>query len=98
MTRWKVELRLPILVIGAEDIQIKFGRHRKVAGPYLIISRACGLALDTGNESEPDKWPILWPPHAERQQLWYLRPTGMIGEFAIVSAANGLALDATRQT
>jgi uncharacterized protein YfaS (alpha-2-macroglobulin family) len=40
MTRWKIELRLPILTIGAEDIQIKFRRNRKAAGPYLIISRA----------------------------------------------------------
>src|ERR1039458_6676011 len=67
-------------------------------GPYLIISRACGLALDTGNQSEPGNWTILWSPHAERQQLWYLRPTGVIGEFAVVSADNGLALDATRET
>jgi hypothetical protein len=98
MTRWKIELRLPILTIGAEDIQIKFRRNRKAAGPYLIISRACGLALDTGNQSEPGNWTILWSPHAERQQLWYLRPTGVIGEFAVVSADNGLALDATRET
>jgi len=29
MARWKIELHLPFLVIGVEDMQIKFSRHRR---------------------------------------------------------------------
>ena len=67
-----------------------------MAGPYLIISRACGLAFDPGHQSQPGNWVIVHPPHAERQQLWYLQPTGVEGEFSVVSDENGLALVATR--
>ena len=98
MTRWKVELHLPMLVVGAEDIQVKFGRHHKEAGPYLIIGRACGFAFDTAYATGPGHGLILWPPHALRHQLWYLRPTGTTGEASVISAANGLAIDATEET
>jgi Ricin-type beta-trefoil lectin domain-like len=98
MVRYKVELHLPILVLGAEDIRVRFRRRRKAAGPYLIISRACGLALDTGRKVEPGGHVTVWPPHAEPQQLWYLRPTGVSGEIALFSAANGLALGSVSST
>ena len=99
VTRWKVELHLPLLVIGAEDITVKFGRRRlRKAGPYLIIARACGLAFDTAFASSPDSEVTLWPPHALLHQLWDLRPTGVAGEVAIIAATNGLALDATKET
>ena len=100
VTRWKVELHLPMLVIGAEDISVKFGRQRrqKEVGPYLIIGRASGLALDTASASGPGGKVILWPPNALPHQLWDLRPTGVVGEVAVVAAENGLALDATQET
>jgi Ricin-type beta-trefoil lectin domain len=102
MVRGKIELHLPGLVIGADDIDMtgvgrKFGRSKPAAGPYLIISRASGLALDTGLQHVGARV-ATWPPHAESQQLWYLRPSGVKEEAVIISAANGLALDATRET
>jgi Ricin-type beta-trefoil lectin domain-like len=98
MARWKIELHLPMLVVGAEDIRIKSRRRRRAVGPYLIISRVCGFALDAGISGSSESWTTLYTPHAERQQLWHLCPTGIAGEFAIVSAAYGLALDATQET
>jgi hypothetical protein len=57
MARFKVELHqvlhLPILVIGVEDIQVKFRKRRGEAGPYLIVSRVCGLAFNTAFETGP---------------------------------------------
>ena len=97
--RAKFELRLQILGVGAEGIEGTFGRRRrKESGAYLIIARACGFAFDTAFASGPGNRVILWPPHGLRHQLWHLRPTGVAGEVAIVAVANGLALDATRET
>ena len=99
MVRWKVELHLPLLVVGAEDIHVKFARRRREAGPYLIISRACGYALDADQRaSGPGQLLIVFSPHAQPNQLWYLRPTGMADEVSIISAANGMAVDATQET
>jgi hypothetical protein len=36
---------------------------------------------------------LLQRPYALKRQLWQLLPTGIAGEFAIVSTDNGLALD-----
>ena len=57
-----------------------------------------GLLSILHSRPGPGGQAILWPPHALRHQLWQLRPTGVVGEFAIISAANGLALDATSET
>ncbi|MEU7866438.1 RICIN domain-containing protein [Dactylosporangium sp. NPDC049140] len=98
MVRFKVELRLPGLAIGIDDVQTVFKRQPKVAGPFLIVGRACGLALDTAFAVDNGSWALTWPPHAHRHQLWYLRPSGVAGEVSVVSAANGLALDSTVET
>jgi Ricin-type beta-trefoil lectin domain-like len=63
-------------------------------GPYLLSGCDRGLALDTagGMENQP---PILWPLNGGRRQRWYFYRTEGPGECLIVSADNGLALDAT---
>lgn len=91
----KVEIRLPGITIGTDDIGGAFG-SRTERGPFLIISRACGLALDTGGRDDDGSRAEVHPTDSRRRQLWYLRPTGHSGEVLIVSADNGLALDATR--
>jgi Ricin-type beta-trefoil lectin domain-like len=90
------ELRLPGLTIGARNISLKSRRRRRRdAGPFLIIARDCGWAFDTAFKREPD-WAVnMWPAHGLSHQLWLLLPTGVKGEFMIVSVANGLALDCT---
>lgn len=101
MARLKVELHLPGLVIGIDDIKMtglsrRFRRGRP-AGPYLITGRASGMALDTGRQY--DAGPVGGgPPHAFPHQLWYLRPSGVKDEATIISASNGLALDSTIPT
>ncbi len=93
--RVRVEIRLPGIAIGTDDVEALFKRGSD-AGPFLITSRPCGLCLDTGFASDNGAPVILWPPHGRRHQLWYLQPTGRKGETLVVSADTGLALDATR--
>jgi hypothetical protein len=70
-----------------------FRRRRAPRGPFLLIARNRGLALDTAFGMEDDN-PILWPAHALPHQLWYFHKTGYADQFLILSVANGLALDA----
>src|ERR1700689_1299013 len=63
-------------------------------GPYFLSGRDRGLALDTAGRIENQK-PILWPLNAGSRQRWYFRRTTYLGECLIVSADNGLVLDAT---
>ncbi len=91
--RVKVELKLPLITVGTDDVGALFKRGED-AGPFAVTSRACGLALDTGLGSDNGTRPLLWPPHARRHQLWYFRPSGHKGEVLIISAESGLALDA----
>lgn len=102
MARAKIELHLPGLTVGVDNIQVtgfgrRFGR-KKPAGPYLITNRSSGLALDTAHQWDLGSRVATWPPHAHPHQLWYLRPSGIQGEVTIISAANSLALDSTRET
>jgi hypothetical protein len=100
MTRMRVEAKLqlpmPGLVIGIDDIRTPSRRRKKVAGPFLIIARDCGLALDAGRQPGPGKVPLLWAPHAQPWQLWFIHSSGHQGEAIVTSMACNLALDSTR--
>jgi Ricin-type beta-trefoil lectin domain-like len=98
MSPVKVELRLPGLSIGTDDVRTVFRRKTKTSGPYLIINRACGLALDTVFATDPGAIPHMWPPHGQQHQLWDLKPSGVASELLIASLANGLVLDSTTPT
>jgi hypothetical protein len=94
-----IGLNLPGFSIGINNIEMtglvsKFGRA-KPAGPYLITSRDSGLALDTLQYPKGSRIGAL-PPNADPQQLWYVRPSGVKDQVAIVSAASHLALDSAR--
>src|SRR4051812_18623593 len=91
--KFKVELKLPLISIGVDDVGALFKRD-KDAGPFMIMSRACGMALDTAFQVSHGGAPIVFPGHGQRHQLWYLRPSGHPQEILIVSAESGLALDA----
>ena len=98
MPKLSVELGLPLLRIGVADIKLTRGRRRsgaKGVGPFLIVSRQCGLALDTayGMENGSPVW--MWAVHGKLQQFWSLRPAGKDGEFSVRAEMGGLALDAT---
>lgn len=88
---------LPNFSVEVKDIHLNFpGRDAKGAGPFVLVNRACGLALDAGANVDGG-WHVkvqlcTW----SRQQLWYLRPTGVKGEVHIESADNGMVLDATQ--
>lgn len=92
----RVKVGFPgIISLETDDLASQF-RRRTTRGPFLLIGRDGGLALDTAYHTHEDSVPILWPAHAEPQQLWYFRKTGHRGEFLIVAVENGLALDAGR--
>lgn len=63
--------------------------------PFLIISRSCGMALDTAFQRTDESWPILWPPHGLAHQLWSVRKTKGQKDYSIISLDNGLSLDST---
>lgn len=98
MSPVKVELRLPGLSIGTDDVRTVFRRKTKASGPCLIINRACGLAPDTAFGTDLGALPHMWPPHGLQHQLWELKPSGVVGELLIAAVANGLALDSTTPT
>jgi hypothetical protein len=82
-----------IVSVEADDVLGMFQRRRASRGPFLLIARGRGLALDTAFGAEGDN-PILWPAHAMPHQLWYFQKTDYEGQFLILSVANELALDA----
>lgn len=90
----KLRLPLPLLDVSTGAVDVRLGRRKAsdAAGPFLIIARACGLALDTALRSTAGE-PHLWETHGLPQQLWALKPTGVAGQVYIVSVANGLVLD-----
>jgi Ricin-type beta-trefoil lectin domain-like len=94
----KAELKLPFLSIGVDDVRTIFKWSRRQAGPFVVINRAAGQALDTAFGNESGNGVITWAPHGLLHQMWLLKPSGTRGEVLIVSAANGLALDATTET
>lgn len=81
--------------VGIDDVLKLFQRRRASRGPFILIVRSKGLAIDTAFGAEDDN-PILWPPHAQPHQLWYFQKTKYQGQVEILSVANGLALDAHR--
>ncbi|MFE9191055.1 RICIN domain-containing protein [Micromonospora sp. NPDC007208] len=97
MPRIKVELKLPFLTIGVDDVRTVFKGRRREAGPFVIFARSCGKGLDTAYAAEPNHGVIVWAAHGQPQQLWTVQPSGVQGEVLILSASNGLALDATDQ-
>jgi hypothetical protein len=90
-----LKVQLPFLEIGLDDIKITRARKQREIGPFVIIARACGLALDTAFATDMGAQPILYPPHGRVHQQWVLRSSGSKGEVAIFSVDNGQALDAT---
>jgi hypothetical protein len=83
--------------VDSKDVITLFTRHRRSRGPFLLIGRDRGLALDTGGYAADDA-PILWPPNAGPRQLWYFRQTRHPGQYLIVSIDNELVLDARTTT
>jgi hypothetical protein len=68
------DLRLPLpgLVIGIDDIKMPARRRKNLVGPFLIISRACGLAVDARTHLDPGVIPHLWAPplFSRRVRSW----------------------------
>ena len=90
----KVKVGFPwIISVETDDVLGLFQRRRMSRGPFLLIVRGRGLALDTAFGMEGTE-PILWPAHAQPHQLWYFHRTEYRDQFLVVSVANGLALDA----
>jgi hypothetical protein len=72
----RAEVRLPgILSLGTDDVGSLFRRRNRARGPFILIGRDSGLAVDTGLQDHRSAEPILWPAHAFVQQLWYFQRT-----------------------
>ncbi|MFE8018221.1 RICIN domain-containing protein [Streptomyces antibioticus] len=84
-----------VLSVGTDDIAGLFRRRPTSNGPYILVGRdRAGLSLDTAYAQDEGHHPILWPAHAQPQQLWAFQQTRHSGELLIVSIANKLVLDA----
>ncbi|GJF32414.1 hypothetical protein KNE206_51140 [Kitasatospora sp. NE20-6] len=79
--------------LDRDDIAGLFRRRTWSRGPFVLVGRDSGLALDTAYRGSGGK-PTLWTVHARPHQLWYFERTRRKGEFLIRSADNGLVLDA----
>lgn len=80
--------------VDTDDIRALFRRRRSSKGPFLLIGRDRGLALDSPAGEQEGGSPVLWPTHAQQRQLWYFHKTSRRGEYVVTSVANGLVLDA----
>lgn len=97
MVDLRVEFHLPGLTVTADKVELKVPRRRsKQSGPFLMVSRASGLAVDTARAREPGHLAVGWPVHGLRHQLWYLVPAGRRDEVVVKSADTGLVLEAQR--
>lgn len=90
--RHSVDIRVgvPGLTVGTK-VAVP-ARRRGSTGPFLLVARACGLALDTALPDGPGQPPNVWPPHGEPHQLWYLDHE-KDGFVRIRSASNDWFLD-----
>jgi hypothetical protein len=92
----RVTLGVPGFVsveLDRNDLAHLFRRRTWSRGPFILVGRDSGLAVDTAFRESGGK-PILWPAHALSQQLWYFDRTQHKDQFRIRSAANDLFLDA----
>ncbi len=92
-----VELGLPGFKLGLNGINLTRGKRKAKdgIGPFLLISRASGLALDTGYGVDNGAPVTVWSPHGQQQQFWSLFSSGYAEEFVIRAEMGGLDLDAT---
>jgi hypothetical protein len=95
----KVQVGVPgVVAVGTDDVASLIQSRRFVGGPFLIVARDQGLALDTGFGSRNWDEPHLWAAHAFPQQMWILVGTKWRKQHVIQSVSNGLVLDARRET
>lgn len=88
----RVKIGFPwIIGVETDDVASLFRRRGASRGPFLLVDRGRGLALDSGWEGDHSN---LWRPHALPHQLWYFHRTEHRDEVQIVSVVSGLALDA----
>ncbi|MFI9103250.1 RICIN domain-containing protein [Streptomyces fildesensis] len=94
----RIKIGFPgVISVESDDVADLFRRRRTSRGPFLLMGRDSGLALDTAWRGEGES-PILWPAHAHPHQLWYFQRTHRRNQFLIVSVDNGLVLDARQGT
>lgn len=95
MFRWKFELHLPFFTIGTDYVELRKRRKNEPPERFALVSRRCGLALDSDGSVISGQRPALRHPTGQRSQLWFTKPSNVHGEVLIISAGNGLALDTT---
>jgi hypothetical protein len=91
-----VEVNAGLARVGYRgDLPGWLGGRRRALGPFLIIGRHHGLALDTGLNLHSGSKPIIWPPNGFAHQLWKLRAVkNHWAEYLVESVENRLVLDA----
>ena len=89
-----VGLSLFGFTIEVHDVFALFGK-RSVAGPFVIVERLEGHALETNQRAVNGWQPWLGRLHGGFGQQWQLNRSAHNAEVVITSVANGLALDST---
>jgi hypothetical protein len=84
-----------LVTVEVEDVLHYFSRSADVAGPFLIIERQNGLALEA-NAKQQNGWrPWLAPLHGNVDQMWVLKKSAQKDEVLIASVSSQLVLDST---
>jgi len=101
MPTFGVEINAGLIKLKFDDLKVKdisyyFGRKKTVAGPFLIIERKSGLALETSSKAEFGQGPVLAPVSGNIEQQWILKRVPSKSErLIIISAVNNMVLDKT---
>lgn len=81
------------MYVEVSDVLSYFGRRDNSVGPFAIVERLTGKALETTDDATNGWQPWLGSLDGNPGQRWTLERSPVKGEILIRSGLNGLALD-----
>ncbi len=81
--------------VEVEDVLSYFGKRSMTAGPFVIVERLEGKALESDHRAVNSWQPWLGTLHGGSGQRWLFERTAATEEIIIRLEENGLVLDCT---